>query len=199
MPVNVADIAVRDWSPRLFKYGEIVQDVDDIAQALRLCWLTPYGSVPIRRDFGSIIHRWLDKPFQVARANIPASVVEAAIRWEPRAAIDSVTVTQIDVSGLQILIEWHPKDAPDFAQTTAITQEQLQTALMDTSVLRATIDSIMNAAFNPLDFMRKSEYASATQQGVVKAAEKLAATGTDNKHYETEIAEQGRIISKETP
>lgn len=194
--VNAAEISARDWSPKLGHYGEVVTDVEDIKQSLMICWLTPYGSVPIRRTFGSRIHRFLDKPYPVAKANVPIAAVEAA-QWEPRAAIDSVTVTQTSMSGMSVLVKWHPVEAPEATQETEITGTELVSAANNAAIFRETINTIMQSALNPSDIMRKSEYAS-TQKGVVKAAERLSGTAPDGTHYTAELGEQGRIISEDT-
>lgn len=191
--VNAAEISARDWSPKLGHYGEVVTDVEDIKQSLMICWLTPYGSVPIRRTFGSRIHRFLDKPYPVAKANVPIAAVEAA-QWEPRAAIDSVTVTQTSMSGMSVLVKWHPVEAPEAVQETEITGTELVSAANNAAIFRETINSIMQSALNPSDLMYKTEYAS-TQKGVVRAAEKLRGNSPDGTEHETSFENDGRIVS----
>lgn len=192
---TVASITARDWSPKLNSYGDVVTSVQDIAQCLRIAWLTPYGSCPIRRTFGSTIHRYLDKPLPIAKAAVPLSVIQASA-WEPRAEIEDVTVTLAGLGAMEILVQWHPIDAPTQTQTTAITAEEVTAQASEASVIGAVIDKVIAAMPDTSDFMRKSEYAS-TQQGVVRAAEKLSGTAPDGTHYTAELGEQGRIIAED--
>lgn len=117
---TVSEISARDWSPKLGSYGEVVTGLKDIEQCLRIIWTTPVGSVPMRRDFGSTIHKWIDKPFAVAQANVPLAILEAA-RWEPRVVIRSVQVQPANVvHGMVVLVEWAvSENAP--SQTTTLT------------------------------------------------------------------------------
>lgn len=193
--VNVSDIRARDWSPKVGYYGEVVTDLDDIRQSLMICWLTPYGSVPIRRTFGSMIHRYLDRPYPEAKAGIPLAVIEAA-RWETRAVIDKVTTEPSGIAGMVFTAYWHPVTAPEQVQQTTVTAQDLTSAATSAAALRATVENILNTTLNLSDLMRKSEYASA-QKGVVKAAEQLSATAPDGKHYTAELGEQGRIIAED--
>lgn len=193
--VNVADIRARDWSPKLGAWGEIVTDIDDIKQSLMICWLTPYGSVPIRRTFGSMIHRYLDRPYPEAKAGIPLAVIEAA-RWEPRAVIEKVITEPNGIAGMIFTARWHPVSAPAATQTTTVSAQDLTTAATSAAALQVTVENILKATLNPSDLMRKSEYAS-TQQGVVRAAEKLSGTAPDGTHYTAELGEQGRIIAED--
>jgi phage baseplate assembly protein W len=191
--VKISDISARDWSPKIGRYGEIVTNVEDIKQALMICWLTPYGSVPIRRTFGSRIHRFVDKPYPVAKSNVPIAAVEAA-QWEPRAAIDSVTVTQTSMAGMSVLIKWHPVDAPESPQQTEITSAEIVGAANNTAVWREAINAVIQSALDTSDFMRKSEYAS-NKPGTVLAAEKLRGNSPNGTEYTTEFDNDGRIIS----
>lgn len=186
---TVASITARDWSPKLNSYGDVVTSVQDIAQCLRIAWLTPYGSCPIRRTFGSTIHRYLDKPLPIAKAAVPLSVIQASA-WEPRAEIEDVTVTLAGLGAMEILVQWHPVDAPALVQTTAITAEEVAAA---NSTLGAAIDKMV-AAIDTSDFMRKSEYAS-TKPNTVRAAEILRGNSPNGTEHTTEFDNDGRIIT----
>jgi phage baseplate assembly protein W len=117
---TLADIASRDWSPKLGAFGEVVENVNDVEQCLRIIWATRVGTVPLRRNFGSTIHRWLDKPFDVAQANVPLAIIEAS-RWEPRAVIRSVRVLRATVLyGMVVEVDWSLAES-DVVQTTTFT------------------------------------------------------------------------------
>jgi phage baseplate assembly protein W len=135
---TVSDISARDWSPKLGSYGEVVTGLKDIEQCLRIIWSTPVGSVPMRRDFGSTIHRWLDKPFDVAQANVPLAILEAA-RWEPRAIIRSVKVQPANVlHGMVVLVEWAvSENAP--SQTLTLSQTDLSVTPEATRIITAAM------------------------------------------------------------
>lgn len=195
---SVSEISARDWSPKLGDFGEVVTNIDDIAQCLRIIFTTRIGSVPMRRKFGSKIHRSLDKPFAVAQANLPIDILEAA-QWEPRAVINGVTVSRTsDIAALTVTIDWS-EGANGAPQTLTLTGQELTNAV-------ATDDSALNSIAAKVagmigggttdtnDFMRKSEYAS-TKPGTVLAAERLRGNSPNGTEYETEFENDGRITT----
>ena len=123
---TVAEITARDWSPKLGKYGEVVTNMDDISQCLRIVFSTPIGSVPLRRDFGSRWQRSIDKPYAVAQANIPLDILESA-RWEPRATIVAVRVSpsESNIAGMRVEVDWRQSgENTTQIQTLVLTDEQ---------------------------------------------------------------------------
>jgi hypothetical protein len=135
--VAVADITARDWSPALSRYGQVVTNVQDISQCLRIIFSTPIGSVPLRRDFGSRLHSNIDKPFAEAEVNIPIDILES-VRWEPRVIIDAVRVLpQSGIAEMTVEIDWRVRNAAS---------SDSQTLSLSTADLVPTAGSIITAA-----------------------------------------------------
>lgn len=79
------------WQPARTGTG-FVEGLADIQQCVSNILETPLGSNPIRPDFGSRIHEYLDWPINEARPHIVRESVEAIRRWEKR-----LTVTRVQV------------------------------------------------------------------------------------------------------
>lgn len=200
--VAIQDITAKNWSPRLGAFGEIVTDLEDIAQAIRIIGTTRLGERPLEPEFGSEIYRWIDAPLDVARANIPVAIYTSIGRWEPRVIINSV---QVDIApsmaGLVILIDWSLAVTPSVSNFELLTTADFQapdiTAETDRALaLREYISTLMNqtGTLDTNDFMRKSEYAS-QKPGTVRAAEILRGNSPNGTEYETEFENGGRIVT----
>ena len=106
---DVRNISAREWSMRAGAPGEVVTDVDDVAQCIALILNTPVGSQPLRPLFGSKWHEWIDRPVTVAGPAITADIIQAIGLWEPRAKITSITHS-IDGSTVAFDIRWETAD-----------------------------------------------------------------------------------------
>lgn len=80
------------WQSRLGVMGEIVEDANDINQAIIIILTTPKGSDPHRPDFASNIWRHIDKPIPAAAPLVVRDAAEAIAKWEPRCEVTSVEV-----------------------------------------------------------------------------------------------------------
>ena len=80
------------WQPALEGEG-FVEDLEDILQCVHTTLKTPKGSQPLRPDFGSDVHLYLDWPVNQARPHIVRESVEAIRQWEKR-----VDIKRVDVS-----------------------------------------------------------------------------------------------------
>lgn len=103
------NIQAGSWQLALGKPGEIVTDLEDIAQCIRIIVTTTKGSVPHRPDFGTEVYTYLDRPLTEAGPNLVRETIEAISLWEPRAVIDHVTPIYTE-AGVELNIEWHPRD-----------------------------------------------------------------------------------------
>ena len=106
MPIDVTKIESADWSPKVGSPGEIVEGLDDIAQAIRIIVTTPRGSDPHRPTFGCDAWRYLDLPVNVAIPNMIREASDAIQAWEPRATLKKVTATQTDVAWITLTVTW---------------------------------------------------------------------------------------------
>ncbi|MBF0482010.1 MAG: GPW/gp25 family protein [Desulfovibrionaceae bacterium] len=105
MPIDVTTITSADWSPQVGAPGEIVEQLADIAQAMRIVLTTPKGSDPHRPDFGCEAWRYLDYPVSVSAPNIIREATDAVKKWEPRATLKRVTCV-VDGSTVALTLKW---------------------------------------------------------------------------------------------
>ena len=89
---RLSDISSLHWQPALGGDG-VVENVDDIHQAIRVILRTPKGADPLRPQFGSKLHQYLDYPVDRARPHVVREVVEAIsdpLYGEPRVTVQRV-------------------------------------------------------------------------------------------------------------
>ena len=139
--VTLADIVSGDWSLMLDStagggpgsgLGNVVEGLADVDQCIRIILTTPKGTDPFRPTFGCDLWQYLDLPINIATAHIVREVYEAITTWEPRAIVESVTVTPLldetSQSGahLNVVIVWQVNlgGAPAVSNTTLITVPQ---------------------------------------------------------------------------
>lgn len=91
------------WQPALGGDGEVT-GLDDLRQAIAIILRTPVGSDPLRPEFGSNLHRYIDYPVNRARPHLVRETVAAIRRWEPRVSVLRVVVTQQGDAGVQISV-----------------------------------------------------------------------------------------------
>jgi len=80
------------WQPALEGDG-FVEDLDDILQCVNTILTTPKGSQPLRLDFGSDVHLYVDHPINQARPHIVRESVESLRQWEKRVKVKRVEVS----------------------------------------------------------------------------------------------------------
>lgn len=91
------------WQPALGRDGEVT-GLDDLRQAIAIILRTPRGSDPLRPEFGSNLHLYIDYPVNRARPHLVRETVEAIRRWEPRLSVVRVAVSQEGVAGVKIAV-----------------------------------------------------------------------------------------------
>lgn len=106
---TIDDIKSVDWQPKLAEIGEVVEDIDDINQCIRIILATAKGSDPHRPEFGSDIWKYIDYPVNEAIPNIIREAVDAINTWEPRVKIKNIKA-RVDVSNIILSIEWVLKE-----------------------------------------------------------------------------------------
>lgn len=109
MIADVKQIAALHWQPRLDKYGEVVEGIDDITQCIRIILTTPKRSDPHRPEFGCDAWQQIDLPVPEAVPHLVRTALEAIARWEPRAEVVNVTPvfdTAGDGATVTLRVEW---------------------------------------------------------------------------------------------
>lgn len=102
---RLAEIQSLHWQPRLGGDG-VVENLDDLHQAIRVILGTPKGSDPLRPDFGSNLHLYLDYPIDRARPHVVRESIEAIRRWEQRLTVARVVVEVVEISTIRIRVLW---------------------------------------------------------------------------------------------
>ncbi|WP_434632061.1 GPW/gp25 family protein [Chromobacterium sp. CV08] len=119
--LNLSDISSLHWQPALQprdgKPGantvDIVENLDDIHQALRIILGTPKGSDPLRPEFGSDLLRYLDYPVDRARPHVVREAVAAIshpLYGEPRIQLLRVLFSVDADGGAHLCAQWKLAD-----------------------------------------------------------------------------------------
>jgi len=108
LPVALADITGRDFSISAAACGQVVENLADIDQCIRVILATPKGSRPHQPLFGCDAWRYLDAPLPESVAHIIREVAEAVALWEPRCRVKSVTPDYgaLAAGALGLRLEW---------------------------------------------------------------------------------------------
>lgn len=87
--------------------GKRIEGLDHLRQSIRDILTTPVGSRVMRRDYGSRLHRLVDRPLTPGLlVEIYAATVDALARWEPRVVVESVSTESVSAAGrVDITIE----------------------------------------------------------------------------------------------
>ena len=73
--------------------------LEEIIQNINTILLTPKGSVPLDRNFGTS-WQFLDRPTPIAESMIIADILEAITQYEPRIVINDITFITNDMTGV---------------------------------------------------------------------------------------------------
>jgi phage baseplate assembly protein W len=104
--MKLSEIKATNWSLSLATYGEVVQGLTEISQAIHVIVTTQRGSDPLRPSFGSDIYLYIDRPVTEAIPRMIKAAVDAIRIWETRVKVTRVTYN-LDVDGLvEFTIEW---------------------------------------------------------------------------------------------
>lgn len=104
-PIPHTSIAATHWQPKLGTTAEVVEDLRDIDQSLRIILTTPKGSDPHRPEFGSDLHLYIDWPTNRVTPHLVRESIEAIRRWEPRVSVVQVS-TQINAQQIIVRVQW---------------------------------------------------------------------------------------------
>ncbi|NJD38457.1 MAG: baseplate protein [Geobacter sp.] len=123
MTTALTDITATDWSPRLGEIGQVVTDLDDISQCIRIILETPTGSRAHEPLFGSDLWRYVDYPVREAIPHVIREAIDAITLWEPRAMLISVkpVLTEAVNGRLKVQVEWAMKEYASDVQQTEVT------------------------------------------------------------------------------
>lgn len=103
--IQLTEINSLHWQPALGGEG-VVENLDELNQAIQVILRTPKGSDPLRPEFGSDLHQYLDYPINRARPHVVRESIEAIRRWEPRVTVDHVEFYLVDAAHVAIRVVW---------------------------------------------------------------------------------------------
>ena len=124
---DVTKITSADWSPKLNYIGEIVEQLDDIGQCVKIIMSTPKGSDPHRPEFGCEAWNYLDLPTNLAIPQMILAITEAIGLWEPRAKISKIE-NSLEEHQLWLTVHWSVSLGSEQTQTTRAPYELAQLA-----------------------------------------------------------------------
>ncbi|AXF86635.1 hypothetical protein DTO96_102390 [Ephemeroptericola cinctiostellae] len=83
--------------------GRALTPLRHLSQSIVVILTTPIGSRVMRRDFGSMLPRLVDRPVNLRfRTDVYYAVAEALKRWEPRVKVKSVALRLISDGKVRI-------------------------------------------------------------------------------------------------
>lgn len=72
------------WGISTLGYGVIAEGVASIRQCIDIIVRTTKGTDPLRPEFGSEVHKYVDKNLGFSIPNTKRAIIEAVAMWEPR-------------------------------------------------------------------------------------------------------------------
>ncbi len=102
------------------RLGQIVTDVDDIDQCIRVILTTHKGSQVHRPLFGSDLYLYVDWPISIATPHLTRAVIEAISAWEPRIRVKTVSYSFESSSHLRVQIQWEFVGASQAMMTSVV-------------------------------------------------------------------------------
>ncbi len=91
-------------------WGEIAPDLEDLAQEIRQCVLTPKKSVPLNPEKGCDLDQFRDRPMNVRSLFVVAEVREALRLWVPRVQVHEITF-ETTFEAITLSVSWSPREA----------------------------------------------------------------------------------------
>lgn len=118
---TLSDIRTLHWQPRLGAAGDVVEDLQDIDQAIRIILSTPKGTDRHRPEFGWNGYQYLDWPVNRVTPYLVREAMHAIRQWEIRAYVVSVEI-RIDMEHITLRVVW--KAAESALQFTEVAYER---------------------------------------------------------------------------
>lgn len=101
--------------------GRVLADLDHLAQSIRDILTTPEGTLPMRRNYGSLLPALLDHPFNATnRVRLFGAVAQALRRWETRLRLQRVDIALQPPATFVVTIEGHRTDLPARSETVRL-------------------------------------------------------------------------------
>ena len=116
----ITQITARNWQLALDQPGDVVADLNDISQCIRVILTTPKGTDPLRPEFACDLWRYIDYPIDRATPHIVREAWDAIETFEPRIELINITPRLGDEpSQIVVKIVWRLRDQ-DQQSTTEV-------------------------------------------------------------------------------
>lgn len=85
--------------------GKPLSGTAHLAQSIARILSTPIGTVPMARDFGSLLFELIDRPINASLTMLMHAATAVALRrWEPRITLTRVVLTAVDAASGKLTI-----------------------------------------------------------------------------------------------
>lgn len=117
----LTSINARNWQLALGQPGDVVSDLDDISQCIRVILTTPKRTDPLRPEFACDLWPYIDRPIDQAIPHIVREAWDAIETWEPRVQLIRIEPRLGDDPGQIVLrVIWRMRDSAQ-QNTTEVT------------------------------------------------------------------------------
>lgn len=116
MTQSIFEITSQNWQPKFGEFGQIVEDIEDYNQRIKIVLFSIKGSVAHNPTFGSDIWQYVDFPVGEAIPNIVREATDSLEAWIPELdfAISAKSklnpVSQLAKGNIVISIDWKFKE-----------------------------------------------------------------------------------------
>lgn len=102
--------------------GKRLDGTAHLAQSVLDILTTPVGTLPMRRDYGSLLPALLDHPYNPEnRVRLFGATAQALRRWEPRLRLQRVAIEQgASASQFTVRIDGYRTDTPGKAEAVRL-------------------------------------------------------------------------------
>ena len=89
----------------------VADELDQIRQSIHDILTTPIGSRVMRREYGSLLPRLIDSPFnEITLLQLYAATATALLQWEDRINLNSVSINQVGRGSFELEIDCNVVD-----------------------------------------------------------------------------------------
>jgi phage baseplate assembly protein W len=105
------------------KTGADLDGIEHLRQSVLDILMTPIGSLPMMREYGSLLPELIDHPFNAPnRVRLYGATAQALHRWEPRLRLRRVSITPgAERGGVVVTAEGDRLDIPGRAESVRMT------------------------------------------------------------------------------
>lgn len=107
--MEITKLKTKHWQRKLNSIGEIVTDIDDIAQCYDIIFSTPKGSVPFLLNLGTDIIDAIGQNPEKAKQTITTILIKELPLQEPRAEVSDIKTNFNENGKLEVCVTFKSK------------------------------------------------------------------------------------------